>query len=49
VKIAENYLYISFARYDFAWLARPVVVVLIIMAVGVILYPAVQAWRLRRA
>src|SRR5689334_22545841 len=43
-KIAENYLYISVARYDFAWLMRPVVVVLLILAVGVIFYPAVQAW-----
>ncbi|MBV9192245.1 MAG: tripartite tricarboxylate transporter permease [Betaproteobacteria bacterium] len=48
-KIAENYLYISVARYDFAWLGRPVVVVLLIIAVGVILFPAVQAWRSRRA
>lgn len=48
-KIAENYLYISVARYDFAWLGRPVVVALLIIAVGVILFPAVQAWRSRRA
>jgi TctA family transporter len=47
-KIAENYLYISVARYDFAWLMRPVVVVLLILAVGVIFYPAVQAWRSRK-
>jgi putative tricarboxylic transport membrane protein len=44
-KIAENYLYISVARYDAAWLMRPVVLVLLAVAVAVILYPAFQAWR----
>jgi TctA family transporter len=44
-KIAENYLYISMARYDFQWLTRPVVLVLLAIAVGVIVYPAFQAWR----
>jgi len=47
-KIAENYLYISVARYDAGWLTRPVVLVLLAIAVGVILYPAIQAWRARR-
>jgi TctA family transporter len=44
-KIAENYLYISVARYEAAWLARPVVVVLIVIAVVVIIYPLYQARR----
>jgi TctA family transporter len=44
-KIAENYLWISIARYDAAWLARPVVLVLIALAVAVILYPLVQSRR----
>jgi TctA family transporter len=44
-KIAENYLYISMARYDFQWLTRPVVLVLLAIAIGVIVYPAFQAWR----
>ena len=44
-KIAENYLYISVARYEAAWLTRPVVLVLIVMAVAVILYPLLQARR----
>ncbi|HEY5896185.1 MAG TPA: tripartite tricarboxylate transporter permease [Burkholderiales bacterium] len=47
-KIAENYLYISVARYDAAWLKRPVVVALLIVAVAVVLYPAFQAWRGRK-
>src|SRR3954463_9557235 len=47
-KIAENYLYISVARYDAAWLGRPVVIVLLVIAVAVILYPIVQGWRARR-
>src|SRR3954465_430137 len=46
-KIAENYLYISVARYDWAWLTRPVVMVLILIAVAVVVYPAIQAWRQR--
>jgi putative tricarboxylic transport membrane protein len=48
-KIAENYLYISVARYGAGWLTRPVVVVLFAVAVVVICYPVVQAWRARRA
>ena len=46
-KIAENYLYISVARYGAAWLARPVVLVLIGVALVVIVYPLVQARRAR--
>ena len=46
-KIAENYLYISVARYEAAWLTRPVVLVLIAVAVAVILYPFFQAYRSR--
>src|SRR5689334_11367416 len=42
-KIAENYLYISVARYDAAWLTRPVVVVLFLLAVAVIATPIVRA------
>jgi TctA family transporter len=42
-KIAENYLYISVARYEAAWLMRPVVMVLFALAVVVIAYPFVRA------
>jgi len=41
-KIAENYLYISVARYDAAWLTRPVVLILAAIALAVILYPLFQ-------
>jgi TctA family transporter len=44
-KIAENYLYISVARYEAAWLTRPVVLILIAIAVAVIIYPLFQARR----
>ena len=44
-KIAENYLYISVARYEAAWLTRPVVLVLIALAIAVILYPLFQSRR----
>ena len=44
-KIAENYLYISVARYEAAWLYRPVVLVLLGLALVVICYPLIQARR----
>jgi len=44
-KIAENYLYISTARYEAAWLTRPVVLVLMATALAVITYPFFQARR----
>src|SRR6185312_14069169 len=44
-KIAENYLYISVARYEAAWLTRPVVLVLVAIAIAVIVYPLFQARR----
>lgn len=43
--IVENNLYISVARYDAAWLTRPVVLVLMALAVAAILYPVLQARR----
>jgi putative tricarboxylic transport membrane protein len=48
-KIAENYLYISVARYEAAWLMRPFVLVLLAVAVIVICFPIFQAWRARRS
>lgn len=44
-KIAENYLYISVARYDAAWLKRPMVLVLLAFALAVIVYPLFQRRR----
>ena len=46
-KIAENYLYISVARYEAAWLLRPIVLVLLVLALAVICYPFIQARRTR--
>jgi TctA family transporter len=46
-KIVENNLYISVARYEAAWLTRPIVLILMVMAVAVILYPLLQGRRLR--
>lgn len=43
--IAENYLYISVARYGYDWLTRPVVLALATIAILVICYPLLQAWR----
>ena len=46
-KIAENYLYISIARYEAAWVTRPVVVALFLLALGVIVYPWLRRLRSR--
>jgi TctA family transporter len=46
-KIAESYLYISVARYDAAWLTRPVVLILFAVAVAVIFYPCIAVRRSR--
>ena len=46
-KIAENNLYISVARYDAAWLTRPVVLVLLALAIIVICYPVLRGMRAR--
>jgi putative tricarboxylic transport membrane protein len=46
-KIAENYLYISVARYDAGWLTRPIVLVLFALAIGVVFYPLIQSRRAR--
>ena len=46
-KLVETYLFISVARYGFAWLAHPLVLVLIVLMVAVIVYPFVRekpAW-----
>jgi TctA family transporter len=48
-KIAENYLYISVARYEAAWLTRPVVLILGAIAVAVVLYPLLQRYRAAHA
>jgi putative tricarboxylic transport membrane protein len=48
-KIAENYLYISVARYQASWLMRPFVLALLAVAVIVICFPIFQAWRARRS
>jgi TctA family transporter len=47
-KIAENYLYISVARYEAAWLTRPVVLVLLAVALAVVIYPFFQVRRRAR-
>ena len=46
-KIVENYLYISVARYETAWLVRPIVLVLMAVAIAAVLYPLIQARRFR--
>ena len=46
-KIAENYLYISVARYEASWLTRPVVLALLVVALAVILYPLMDSLRRR--
>jgi putative tricarboxylic transport membrane protein len=46
-KIIETYLFISVARYGFAWLAHPIVVLLIGLMAVVISYPYIRQHRQR--
>lgn len=46
--IAENYLYISTARYGAAWLTRPVVLAILALALLAVAWPIVQSRRARR-
>ncbi len=48
-KLAETYLFISVARYGFAWLTQPLVLVLIALTVLVVVYPYLQERRTRAA
>jgi TctA family transporter len=44
--LAETYLYVSTSRYGVDWLYRPKVIILLILAIGVALYPFIQGKRL---
>jgi putative tricarboxylic transport membrane protein len=46
--LAETYFYISTTRYGVDWLTRPKVMVIILLAVAVALYPFLQKRRLMR-
>jgi TctA family transporter len=48
-KLAETYLFISMARYGYAWLAQPLVIVLMILTVVVIVFPYFQERRINAA
>jgi TctA family transporter len=41
----ELYLWLSYTRYGFDWLARPAVMVLIVLLLGSIAYPIFSSWR----
>lgn len=41
----ENYLWLSYGRFGFEWLARPGVLILAALLVISLLYPALQSWR----
>jgi TctA family transporter len=47
-RLAENYLFLSYARYEYAFLARPGVMILIVLCAISIFSPVVQAWFQRR-
>jgi putative tricarboxylic transport membrane protein len=47
--VIESYLSLSVARYEFEWLLRPAVIVMILLSLAVALSPYVQAFRRRRA
>jgi len=46
--LAETYLYAAMARYKAAWLFRPKVIVILILAIAAAVYPFVQEKRLAR-
>jgi putative tricarboxylic transport membrane protein len=46
--LAETYFYISTVRYEMQWLFRPKVLVILLIAVGVALYPFIQKRRLSK-
>ncbi|MBI4493092.1 MAG: tripartite tricarboxylate transporter permease [Chloroflexi bacterium] len=47
-RLAENYLYLTVATYEWAWLGRPIVLVLMVIAAGAIFQPTLNAWRARK-
>jgi len=47
--LAENYLFLSVSRYDWSWLTRPLVLVIIVVAVSSALVSPVRGIWLRRA
>ena len=43
-RLAENYLFLSYARYDMAWVKdRPIVIALIVLCLVSILFPLIQS------
>ena len=46
-KLAETYLFISMARYGYAWLKQPLVLVLMALTVVIIVFPYFQERRVR--
>ena len=48
-KLAETYLFISMARYGYAWLAQPLVIVLMLLTAVVIVFPYFQERRINAA
>jgi len=48
-KLAETYLFISMARYGYAWLTQPLVLLLIAITVVIIVLPYLQERRTRAA
>ena len=47
-KLIEKNLFISYARYEFTFLLRPVLLIIIAVGLALILAPLVQAWFARR-
>ena len=47
-RLIEKNLFISYARYEFTFLLRPVLLVIIAVGVALILAPLVQSWFARR-
>ena len=41
----ETYLWLSYTRYGFEWLLRPMVVILLVLVVTSLVYPMLKQWR----
>ncbi len=47
-RLADNYLWISYSRYEFGFLERPGVLIILVLILGSVLYPEVsKRWRRR--
>jgi TctA family transporter len=47
-RLVENNLFISYARYDLAFLTRPLLIAIILASLAIVLAPLARRWVARR-